>query len=124
MTLNRKADWDKFKFLLNLNEDKLNEEDFLEKYNEICGHEVNLFSYFKHPKIFNKYIKNIIKYKFEKAFIDYFLLDDYETLLQYLTPLKINDLQPNELCLLMLKIVEKKPEEAAKIRDIIFLNLE
>jgi hypothetical protein len=106
--------WNKFKFLLNLNEDKFNEEDFLEKYNEVCGHEINLFLYFKYPKLFNKYIKGILKYKFEKTFIDYFLLDDYETLIQYLTPLKINKLSTDELCLLILKIVEKKPEEAKK----------
>ena len=115
----REQYWDKFKFILNLNEDKFNEEEFIEKYNEICGHEVNLFLYFKYPKLFNKYIKENLKYKFEKTFIDYFLLDDYETLLQYLTPLKINLLRTDELCLLMLKIVEKKPEEAEKIRDII-----
>jgi hypothetical protein len=105
--------------LLNLNDDKFNEEEFLEKYNEVCGHEVNLFLYFKYPKLFNKYVKDIIKYKFEKTFIDYFLLDDYDTLIQYLTPLKIKSLPTDELCLLMLKIIEKKPEEAKKIRDII-----
>ena len=120
LTLNNKEQyWDKFKFLLNLKEDKFNEEEFLENYNEVCGHEVNLFLYFKYPKIFNKYVKNIIKYKFEKTFIDYFLLDDYETLLQYLSPLKINLLDTDELCLLILKLVEKKPEEAEKIKDII-----
>ena len=119
LTLENQKFWDKFKFLLDLNGDKFNEKDFLEKYNEICGHEVNIFLYFKYPKIFNKYVKNIIKYKFEKTFIDYFLLDDYNTLLQYLTPLKIKLLPTNELCLLMLKISEKNAEEAEKIRNII-----
>ena len=120
LTLNGKENyWDKFKFILHLNEDKFNEEEFIKKYNEVCGHEINLFLYFKYPKIFNKYIKDIIKYKFEKTFIDYFLLDDYETLLQYLTPLKIKSLPTYELCLLILKIVEKNPKEAEKIRDII-----
>ena len=119
-TLNQKEKyWDKFKFILNLNEDKFNEEDFLKKYNEICGHEINLFLYFKYPKLFNKYVKNILKYKFEKTFIDYFLLDDYETLLQYLSPIKIKLLQTSELCLLMLKLIEKNPEEAEKIKNII-----
>ena len=125
LTLNQKDQyWDKFKFILNLNEDKFNEEEFIEKYNEVCGHEVNLFLYFKYPKIFNKYIKDIIKFKFEKTFIDYFLLDDYETLEQYLTPLKIKILSTDELCLLMLKIINKKPEEAAKIKDIIKSRVE
>ena len=111
--------WDKFKFILNLNEDKFNEKEFLEKYNEVCGHEINLFLYFKYPKLFNKYVKNILKYKCEKTFIDYFLLDDYETILQYLTPLKIKSLTTYELCLLILKLFDKQPEEAEKIKDII-----
>ena len=120
LTLKQKNSyWDKFKFILNLNEDKFNEEEFIEKYNEVCGHEINLFLYFKYPNLFNKYIKGILKYKFEKTFIDYFLLDDYETLIQYLSPLKIKLLRTDELCLLMLKIIDKKPEDAKKIRDII-----
>ena len=120
LSLQDKKYWDKFKFLLNLDEpNKFKESEFLEKYNEVCGHEVNLFLYFKYPKLFEKYVKNIIKYKFEKTFLDYFLLDDYETLIEYLSPLKIKKLSTSELCLLMLKIVEKKPEEAEKIKNII-----
>ena len=125
LTLNQKEQyWDKFKFLLNIKEDKLNEEEFLKRYNEVCGHEVNLFLYFKYPNLFNKYVKDIIKYKFEKTFIDYFLLDDIETLLQYLTPLKIKNLSTSELCLLILKLIEKKPEEAEKIKNIIKTRVE
>ena len=118
LSISQNEYWDKFKFLLDLS-DKFNKEEFLEKYNEVCGHEVNLFLYFKYPKLFEKYVKNIIKYKFEKTFIDYFLLDDYETLCEYLSPLKINSLPTNELCLLMLKIVDKKPKEAEKIKNVI-----
>jgi len=83
LTINKNQYWDKFNFLLNLNDkDKFKETEFLEKYNEICGYEVNLFLYYKYPDLFEKYVKNIIKYKFEKTFIDYFLLDDFETLLE------------------------------------------
>ena len=116
--------WNQFNFILNLNENNFNEEEFLEKYNQVSGHEINLFLYFKYPKLFNKYVKNILKYKFEKTFIDYFLLDDYETLMEYLTPLKIKKLPINELCLLMIKLVEKKPDEAKKIKDIIKSRIE
>jgi hypothetical protein len=120
LSMNKNEYWDKFKFLLNLGDkDKFKESEFLEKYNEVCGHEVNLFLYFKYPELFEKYVKSIIKYKFEKTFIDYFLLDDYETLIEYLSPYKINKLPTNELCLLMLRIVDKKPEEAEKIKNII-----
>ena len=119
ITLENKLSLIKFLYFLQLNENKFNEEEFLKNYNEVCSHEVNLILYFKFPDLFNKYVKNILKYKFEKTFIDYFLLDDYETLLQYLTPLKIKNLRTDELCLLLLKLVNKNPEEAKKIRDII-----
>ena len=119
LSLSGNEHWDTFKFLLELSDDKFKEEEFLEKYNELCGHEINLFLYFKYPKLFEKYVKNILKYKFEKTFIDYFLLDDYETLCEYLSPLKISLLSTIELCLLMLKIIDKKPEEAEKIKNII-----
>ena len=121
---NKDKYWNDFNFILNLNEDNFNEEEFLEKYNQVCGHEINLFLYFKYPKLFEKYVKNILKFKFEKTFIDYFLLDDYETLLEYLTPLKIKLLPINELCLLMIKIIEKNPNEAKKIKDIIKSRIE
>ena len=64
LSLSNSHYWDKFKFLLDLDDpNKFKESEFLEKYNEICGHEVNLFLYFKYPKLFEKYVKNIIKYK-------------------------------------------------------------
>ena len=116
--------WNQFNFILNLNGKNFNEEEFIENYNQVCGHEINLFLYFKYPKLFDKYVKNMLKYKYEKTFIDYFLLDDYEKLLDYLNPLKIKLLPINELCLLMIKIVEKKPDEAKKIKDIIKSRIE
>ena len=116
--------WNQFNFILNLNANNFNEEEFIENYNQVCGHEINLFLYFKYPKLFDKYVKNMLKYKYEKTFIDYFLLDDYEKLLDYLNPLKIKLLPINELCLLMIKIVEKKPDEAKKIKDIIKSRIE
>ena len=112
-----KENWDKFKFIFSL--DSFNEDEFIKNYNEVCGHEINLFLYFKYPELFNKYVKNIIKYKFEKAFIDYFLLDDYDTLIQYLTPLKIKSLDTFELCLLVIKLINKNILDAEKIKNII-----
>ena len=82
-----KYNWNKYNFIFSL--DRFNEKEFIDNYNEVCGHEINIFLYFKFPELFNKYMKNNLKYKFEKTFIDYFLLDDYNTLIQYLTPVKV-----------------------------------
>ncbi len=112
-----KEKWEKLKFLLNL--ENFNEKNFLEKYTEFASHEVNIFIYFKFPEIFEKYIKNILIFKYEKTFIDYFLLDDKVMLKKFLTSVKLSKLNTFELCLLMLKIVEENPEDAKKIRNII-----
>jgi len=114
---NIEQNWKKYKFIFSL--DKFNEKEFIKNYNEVCGHEINIFLYFKFPELFNKYVKDNLKYKFEKTFIDYFLLDDYETLIQYLTAIKIKSLSTFELCLLLLKLVNKNQNEAEKIKNII-----
>ena len=112
-------DWQKLSFLLNLDEGRFDEKKFLENLSENISHEVNIFLYFKYPKIFEKYIKDILKYKFEKTFIDYFLLGDIETLEMYLNTEKIAKLNLFELCLLIITFIEKKPEECKNIRNII-----
>jgi len=117
LKLDEDQDWKKYKFIFSL--DKFNEKEFIRNYNEVCAHEINIFLYFKFPELFNKYVKNNLKYKFEKTFIDYFLLDDYDTLIQYLTALKIKSLSTFELCLLLLKLIHKNPNEAEKIKNII-----
>ena len=113
------SDWKKISFLLNLDEGHFDEKKFLENLSENISHEVNIFLYFKYPKIFEKYIKDILKYKFEKTFIDYFLLGDIETLEMYLNTEKIAKLNLFELCLLIITFIEKKPEECKNIRNII-----
>ena len=52
--------WKKYKFIFSL--DEFNEKEFVRNYNEVCGHEINIFLYFKFPELFNKYVKNILKY--------------------------------------------------------------
>ena len=113
------SDWKKLSFLLNLDEGRFNEKKFLENLSENISHEVNIFLYFKYPKIFEKYVKDILKYKFEKTFIDYFLLEDIETLEMYLNAEKIAKLNLFELCLLIITFIKTKPEECKNIRNII-----
>jgi len=40
------------------------------------SHELNLFVFFKDPAYFETFVKNYLKNKFEKTFIDYFLLNN------------------------------------------------
>lgn len=116
-----KTDWKGKEFLLTA--DKDDEKFFLENYSNLISHEVNVFIYFKYPALFEKIVKPIIKYKFEKTFIDYFLLNDIDTLRLYLKPEKLMQLNIFELCLLLIKFVSNDIETSKKIRNLIKAKL-
>ena len=95
-----------FEFLLNF--DNLNLPEKLEKITEYFSHEVNIYLYFHHNDFFNKYIYPIIKYKSEKTFIDFFLLNDINKLKEYSNPQNIKQLNVFEKCLLIYSLKIKK----------------
>ena len=49
-------------------------EEKHDRYNKNACHELNLFIYFKDPSYFETYIKDFLKNKLEKTFVDFFLL--------------------------------------------------
>ena len=114
------GEWKDFEFLMDA---KTDEKKFLENLSKNISHEVNIFLYFKYPDLFEKYVKPLLKYKFEKTFIDYFLLDDMETLQMYLKPEKLNSLNTFQLCLLIIKFVNTNPDLAKKIRNLIKVKI-
>ena len=100
-----------FEFLLNFDNLKLAEK--LEKLTEYFSHEVNIYLYFHHNDFFNKYIFPIIKYKSEKTFIDFFLLNDTNKIKEYSNPQNISQLNIFEKCLLIY-LIKKENKELAK----------
>lgn len=116
-----KTDWKGKDFLLTA--DKDDEKKFLENYSNLISHEINVFIYFKYPGLFETIVKPIIKYKFEKSFIDYFLLDDIDTLRLYFKSEKLMQLSLFELCLLIIKFISIDIEAAKKIRNLIKAKL-
>ena len=97
-----------FEFLLNFDNLKLSEK--LEKITEYFSHEVNIYLYFKHNDFFIKYIFPIIKYKSEKTFIDFFLINDKNKIKEYSNPQKISQLNIFEKCLLIYSIRKDNKE--------------
>ena len=91
-----------FEFLLNF--DNLNLPEKLEKITQYFSHELNIYLYFHHNDFFNKYIYPILKYKSEKTFIDFFLLNDIEKIKEYSNPQNIEQLNIFEKCLLIYSI--------------------
>ena len=106
-------DLEDFEFLINFN--NLNLPNKLEKITEYFSHETNIYLYFHHNEFFNQYIYPIIKYKSEKTFIDYFLLDNKEKLNEYSEPQKIKELNTFEKCLLIYKVRKENKELALSL---------
>lgn len=81
----------------------------LKKYDKNAGHELNLFVYFKDKEFFGEVVKPHLANKYEKTFIDYFLLDDKTKLREYLRPdfIKAN-VHEQVLLLQALKDVERE----------------
>lgn len=97
--------------------DSLNENEKYELVSKAFSHELNIFIYFKHPKIFDAMIKPIIKLKAEKTFIDFFLLEDKAALEYYANPTVCNTLNSFEKCLLVFSLRASKKQEAQNITN-------
>ena len=113
-----KIDWQKFSFLFKLNE--MSEEDQKKNISNYFSHELNLFCYFKYPHLFELYIKNIIKFKSEKSFMDFFLLNDLENLKKFTRPDSLSKLNAMEKCLLIIALGKENSELAKNIKNLIF----
>ena len=97
-----------FNFLLNF--DNFNLQEKLEKLTQYFSYEVNIYLYFHHNEFFLKYIFPIIKYKSEKTFIDYFLINDKNKIKEYSKAPKIYKLNIFEKCLLIYAIRNENKE--------------
>lgn len=62
---------------------RLTFEEQIKKYTLYISHEVHLFLYFKDKPFFDKVVKPFLMNKFERSFIDYWLLEDYEEIEKY-----------------------------------------
>jgi len=102
-----------FEFLINFNNLKLPEK--LDKITEYFSHETNIYLYFHHNDFFNQYIYPILKYKSEKTFIDYFLLDNKDKIIEFSEPEKIKELNTFEKCLLIYAIRKENKELALSL---------
>ena len=92
--------WSEFSFLLKFNE--LNEEEKKKKISSYFSHELNIFLFFRFPEYFRELVRPILKYKIEKTFIDYFLLNEENLMIEYSHSHKLSTLNAFEKCLLIL----------------------
>ena len=107
-------DYDDWKFVAKWA--SLDIEEKLKKYDEYASHELNLFLFFKDRAYFEGYIKPFLMNKIEKTFVDYFLLEDNEGILNYSSLDKITKLNAMEKVLLLIYLLNnKKIDEATSI---------
>ena len=114
--------YNKFEFLLSFDKLTLNEK--FDKLSEYFSHEFNIYLYFHHNDFFNEYVYPLIKYKTEKTFIDYFLINDAETIQLFTAPGKIAELNTFEQCLLIYSLRKTNPALAKSIAKTIALENE
>jgi hypothetical protein len=116
------SEWSKYNFLLKLNE--LSEEEKKKKLSNVFSHEVNLFIYFKYPQLFEKYVKPVLRYKAEKTFVDFFLMNDLANLNKFCTAERLNTLNAIEKCLLLYSVRKENTKFAENIHNLILTNSE
>jgi len=104
-------EWD---FLINWH--SMSPKEKLQKYNKYLGHELNVFTYFKDRKFWELVVKKHMANKTNKTFIDYFILEDTQHLLQHYSPQGVARLNDVELCLLVYFL--KKSGETQKARTV------
>ena len=94
-----------WKFLSNWND--LNAQDKLKKYDRYCSHEINLFLKLKDRTFFDEVVKPFIENKKEKTLVDFYLLENAESLKTFSCLSNLNSLSPLECILLIDGLKEK-----------------
>ena len=82
----------------------------LKKYDKHMCSDINIFLYFKDKPFFNTYIKNFLRNKLQKTFVDYFLLDNENELKKFTKIEHFNQLNNLEKILILIYLKEKSEE--------------
>jgi hypothetical protein len=104
-----KTELQKWKFLSTWN--KLTEEEKFKKIDELGGHELHIFIFFRDRPFFDKFIGPMLRYKAKKQLIDYLLLGDASKYQDKLKAQEYNKINLLEGALLVYRLRESNPEE-------------
>jgi hypothetical protein len=94
---------------------KLTEEERLEKYGKFACHELNFYLWKKDRPFFDKHVKPFLANKFQKTFLDRWLLE--EDLSQYLEPQQFAKLNPFEKILLADRMEDRQADILKQLSD-------
>ena len=101
------------KFLINWN--TYDEEQKQQKYARFSCHEVNFYIYMKDKEYFERVVKPFLTNKFEKTFMDYFLLGKYKFVTGFKDAVEFSKLTAFEKVLLLAVLVKEKDEDAHSV---------
>lgn len=107
------AGLNELKFLINWN--TYDEEQKQQKYARFSCHEVNFYIYMKDKEYFERVVKPFLTNKFEKTFMDYFLLGKYKFVTGFKDAVEFSKLNAFEKVLLLAVLVKEKDEDAHKV---------
>lgn len=96
---------------------KLGFEEQLKKYASSISHETHLFLYFKDRPFFDRVIKPFLMNKYERSFIDYWLLEDFERIERY-SKVEFFDLLNSVEKVLLIHSVRQNGIETGKFNSI------
>ena len=113
-TLSGDKNLEEFGFILEW--PKLSEKEKREKYSKYACHELNFFLYKKDPEFFKRVVKPYIENKFEKTFLDEFLIG--APLTKYLEPWRYGRLNIVERILLGRRIKAERPNAERHVKDL------
>jgi hypothetical protein len=102
------VEFDKWRFLLNW--EALTFPEKMKKYDEFCGHELNVFLYFKDRSFFDTYVLKFIHSKSSYDKVDKILLGKEKDVRGFLDFMNFSELTPLELALTILMFREKDPK--------------
>ena len=97
--------FNEFNFLLGWS--KLSQDDKNKNFTKMVSHELNFFIYCKDKPYFEEIVKPFLVNKMEKSFVDYYLLDMYDKIVDYRYPQRLSQLNTLEQCMLVDALVKK-----------------
>lgn len=92
----------------------LSSKEKLQYYNKYMGHELNVFLFFKDKEFFEIVVKKHLANKTNKTFIDYFIVEDSESLKKWLSPQAVSKLNLIELALFVYSLKKSGDEKTAR----------
>lgn len=98
-------EWTKLDVILKWS--RLSNDEKNRYYSDLMSHELNVFLKFKDTEYFESTVRGILSNKMEKSFIDFYVLDKFDEIVEFARPDKFKELNALEVCFLIDALVKQ-----------------